>query len=339
MTDVLKGLTGNATVFLFAWIFPSALVLGVIGFFLMPWLVWVPHDWQLSTMDLGKATLIVAFAAVGLGLLMSGIETQLYRVLEWYAFPRQVHQYGLWRQRHRRGRLQNRLMEIKAEAAKRQREGKPYPGWEETLVEEKLARFPTDESELAASRLANALRAFETYGANRYHLDSTTLWTELLVVVPEALRKELDQSRAAVDFLISLVYLTVAFGVITLSGLVGRGKLEWKLLVDNWGFVAVAVAAFLLARFWYKAAVVVCSYWASTVRALVNIGRGPLANQLGVSIPVTIHGEREMWEAVSSFVINPKNDANDQALDRFRVSPATGAGPPRAAPANRPAST
>jgi hypothetical protein len=230
-------------------------------------------------------------------------------------------------------------MEIKAEAAKRQREGRPYPGWEETLVQEKLARFPTDESELAASRLANALRAFETYGANRYHLDSTTLWTELLVVVPEALRKELDQSRAAVDFLISLVYLTVAFGVITLSGLVGRGKLEWKLLVDNWGFVAVAVAAFLLARFWYKAAVVVCSYWASTVRALVNIGRGPLANQLGVSIPVTIHGEREMWEAVSSFVINPKNDANDQALDRFRVSPATGAGPPGAAPANRPAST
>src|SRR6266568_3613562 len=126
MADVLKGLTGNATVFLFAWIFPSALVLGVIGFFLMPWLVWVPRDWQLSNMDFGKAALIVAFAAVGLGLLMSGIETQLYRVLEWYAFPRLVHRYGLWRQRHRKARLVTRLGKVREEAAKSRREGRPY---------------------------------------------------------------------------------------------------------------------------------------------------------------------------------------------------------------------
>ena len=339
MTDVLKGLTGNATVFLFAWIFPSALVLGVIGFFLMPWLIWVPREWQLTNMDFGKATLIVAFAAVALGILMGGIETQLYRVLEWYAFPRLVHRYGLWRQRQRKARLEKCLVDVRAEAEKNRHAGRPYPVWEETLIQEKLARFPTDERELAASRLANALRSFETYGANRYHLDSTTLWTELLVVVPDALRKELDQSRAAVDFLISLVYLTVAFGVIALSVLIGRGKFELKLFVDNWGFLAVAIAAFIVARFWYKAAVVVCTYWAGTVRALVNAGRRPLANQLGLRIPATIHGEREMWQAVSHFVINRQNDANDQALDRFRVSPTTAAGPPGGASADRPAST
>src|SRR5438552_225996 len=117
----------------------------------MPSLVWVPPGWQLTHTEFGQASLILAFAAVGLGLLMSGIETPLYRILEWYAFPRWLHRYGVWRQRHRRTRLERRLAEVRQEAERTRQAGRPYPDWEEALVQEKLSRFPTDDRQLAAS--------------------------------------------------------------------------------------------------------------------------------------------------------------------------------------------
>ena len=328
MADVLTGLTGKASVFIFAWILPCALALGGIAFFLMPWLLWVPDGWQPAHADFAKASLILAFAAVGLGVLMSGIQTQLYRVLEWYALPGPARHYGVRRERSRKRCLEIRLACVRTEAQALKDRGQPYSGWEETLIQEKLGRFPIQDSEIAPSRLANALRSFETYGWDRYNLDSQTLWTELLVVAPEAERTELDQSRAAVDFLVALVYLTILVALGILSGLIGRGNFGWKLFTDNWGFLAVAAIAFLVARLWYKAAVASSSYWYSTVQALVNVGRVELAEQLGLRIPATLDEERTMWAALSDLVIGPYSAKAAKALDPFRTKPDPSADPP-----------
>jgi hypothetical protein len=321
VADVLKGLTGATSVFLFAWIFPAALAVGAVAFFLMPWLTWVPHEWQFSKMDWTKATILLAFIGVALGLLMSGLETLLYRILEGYVWPPRLRAWGVERQRARRQRLEERRVELRSEAQRRRQNNQPYIGWEETLVEERLKQFPVNDNDLAPSRLGNAIRSFETYGWNHFNLDSQSLWTELLTVVPDALRKELDQSRAAVDFLVSLVYLSLAYGVVALSGLLGRGDLSWTLLANNWDFVATAAVAFVLARVWYRAAVSGSSYWFSTVQALVDVGRLELAEAMGLQMPATVQEERQMWEAVSNFVVYPYDQGAAQALNPFRKVP------------------
>jgi hypothetical protein len=329
MSDILKGLTGAGSVFLFAWILPCALAVGGIAFFLMPWLVWVPASLQPARADFTKMTIILAFTAVGVGILMSGLQTQLYRALEWYAMPGWLRSWGVKRARARKEKLKKTLAAAQAKAKELKDAGKPYTGWEETLLEEQLGRFPIQDREIAPSRLANALRAFETYGWDRYQLDSQTLWTELLTLVPEPLRKELDQSRAGVDFLVALVYLTILIGFGILSGLIGRGSLELKLFINNWGFLAAAAIAFLLARLWYRAAVGSSSYWYSTVQALVNIGRVELAESLGLQMPATLEEERTMWAAVSDLVIGPYSDRAAKALDPFRANTDPPTDPPR----------
>jgi hypothetical protein len=158
------------------------------------------------------------------------------------------------------------------------------------------------------------------------------LWTELLVLAPESLRKEQDQARAAVDFLVALVYLTTAFGLLTFSGLIGRGNLDWNLFIKNWGFVAVALGAFVIARLWYLAAVVSSSYWYSTVQALVDVGRGELAEHMGLHMPATLEEERRMWQAVRDFVVGPHTDRLAEGLNPFRA-PVTSESP--ASPTNR----
>ena len=313
MADILKGLTGSAGTFVFTWLFACALAISTFAVFLMPSLLWIPSDWQLSKMDFGKATLILAFASVGLGLFMSGIETLLYRALEGYAWPKRLRRRGVRRERKRLEALIGRLKLL-------QHAGSSDIGWEAALLEEKLARFPANPQDVAPSRLGNAFRAFETYGMTTYHLDSQLLWSQLFSTVSDAVRKEVDQSRAAVDFLIALVYLSAAYGVLAVAGLYSRGSFGVDLFLRNWDLVATAVVSCFLSWFLYRASVVASTYSSSTHRALIDLGRVPLAQAMGLRFPQTLEEERSMWQAVAQFHDHPTDAAAAHALNAFRTT-------------------
>ncbi|MFE7594666.1 hypothetical protein ACFU6K_35205 [Kitasatospora sp. NPDC057512] len=83
--------------------------------------------------------------------------------------------------------------------------------------------------------------------------------------------------------------------------------------------LATAIAL-LLTPVWYRCAVSATDSWASTVRALVNTGRKPLAEALGLALPATLDEERTMWTAVTRQTLRPFGDRSD-ALDIFRSSP------------------
>lgn len=180
------------------------------------------------------------------------------------------------------------------------------------MIYEELSRFPLEREEIAPTRLGNALRSFETYGATRYNLDSQTLWTELCSVVPKYLQDELDRSRATVDFFIALFYLTILFALATLI-LAGVPSFKPQLIF-------IAIPALLLPPFWYRMAVVSSSYWSTTVQALVNLGRKKLAEEMGLQMPATLEEERKMWGLLTSFVYYG-NMGDGEKLDRFRVRP------------------
>lgn len=74
----------------------------------------------------------------------------------------------------------------------------------------------------------------------------------------------------------------------------------------------------LLAVVWYRVSVVATDDWAGSVRAMVNLGRQPLAASMGLELPKAITDERIMWRLAVEFVRNPYTPEMT-ALDQFRA--------------------
>ncbi|HXW29053.1 MAG TPA: hypothetical protein VEK55_06790 [Xanthobacteraceae bacterium] len=299
MLDLLKGLTGGGWAALYAWIFPSALAVGAFWLFVYPQ-IGVDVRTHFDALTGTEKTAVFFGVSVALGLALDAISTPLYRFLEGYAWPAALRNWGVSRHLATKKRLETAVSE--------------GTGWQLGLKLERLARFPTEDDEVAPTQLGNALRSFETYGKTRFNLDSQTLWSELCAVAPKYIQDELDRSRASVDFFVALVYLSAGFAVVS-CGIAIAEKFRP-------GLLAVAVVAFASILLWYKMAVVSSSYWSTTVQALVNVSREKLAEQLGLQIPGSIEAEREMWGALTQFVFF--GDINKaKVLDSYRKSPAT----------------
>ncbi len=304
MADIVRGLTGGGWVFLYAWIFPSVIALGAFWLIVYPAAGQLPIASDIASLSAAQEGVVLAFSAVGLGLILSVLYTPLYRLLEGYSWPKPCREWGIDRQRDRKRDLQSRRAGV---------------GWEEGLRIEKLRRFPVDDREIAPTRLGNALRAFETYGKDRFDLDSQTMWTELCAVVPESLQLELDRSRALVDLFVALVYLSAGFGVLALLAAWRTQGFELRLVVSG-------VSALILMRVWYQLAVSSSSYWHLTVQALVNLGRKELASALGLRLPATLSEERQMWGLVTQLVFYRYEPSVSAKLDPFREDGAKSAG-------------
>jgi hypothetical protein len=91
------------------------------------------------------------------------------------------------------------------------------------------------------------------------------------------------------------------------------------------GLLLLGLVAAALAPLSYRLAVAGTAYWRATVRALVHLGRKPLAANVGLRLPSTIEGEREMWRLVAAFSFYSYDDSWASQLDSYREpGPATG---------------
>ena len=299
MVDILKGLIGAGGTFLLSWVLPSGVFLAGLTLLVAPAIGWLRPAGDLAALAALQTSVGVAFAAMALGLALTAASTPLYRLLEGYAWPAGLRTRGVQRQRRRKQALTKRL-EAGGE------------GWEQALLYEQLDRFPADDAQIAPTALGNAMRAFETYGVDRFNLDSQSLWTELLSVAPEGLRTEMGRARASVDFFVCVTYLSPVFGFAALAAGLVKGV--------EAGLLVLGVAAVAAAPLWYRLAVAGTRYWSTTVRALVHLGRKPLAAGLGLRLPGTIEEERELWRLVAAFVFYPYDESWSSELDRFRAA-------------------
>ena len=71
---------------------------------------------------------------------------------------------------------------------------------------------------------------------------------------------------------------------------------------------------------WYRLAVVATDEWAGAVRAMVNLGRHPLAAALGLTLPQKLDDERAMWHLASNLVDTGFRPGLS-ALDAYRTAP------------------
>jgi hypothetical protein len=333
MTAVVTSLLGGGWELVAGWILPTAVNSLLFAFLVLPALRGVPALHAVATASHPAQGLALLVTAVVGGLVLSALQTPLYRLLEGYSWPAGLRRRGIGR--HRRAKLladrQLRLARLayreragtltEAEAADLAglREGQgPGPGppagaLDISLLAERLRRYPVDDEQILPTRLGNAIRRFEEYGYDRYRLDIVTMWYAVNGVSARRVRREVGAARASVDFFVCLIYGHAVVVLAAVAALVVSPR-------DATG-PAVAIAAGCgLSVLWYWMAVRATDEWASAVRGLVDLGRKPLAEALGLELPATLAQERLMWTLVCRRARVRHGDWASE-LDQFRLPP------------------
>jgi hypothetical protein len=336
MSGVLQGALGGGRALLIGWFLPSLMNILVFGFVIVPQLSGFQALASSSRASAARSTGFALAGTLVLGLSLAALQTPLYRILEGYlGWPEWLFQVGRRRMLSRKHLLQNRLDAADLalrEAAGNLPEGEAQvlsafrshpvtgrftasdarrgPVWL-NLLEERLDRFPSGDEQVNATLLGNAIRRFEEYGYDRFLFDSQVLWQELYAVVPDPVRKQTEDARANVDFFVCLLYghLLVAAAALIDFAVTSPAK--------PLPLLATIIGLPLLAVVWYRVSVVATDDWAGSVRALVNLGRQPLAASMGLELPKAIIEERRMWSLAVEFVRNPYSPEMN-ALDEYR---------------------
>lgn len=152
----------------------------------------------------------------------------------------------------------------------------------------------------------------ESYGVDRFGLDSQTFWYELLAVADEKIKQATEETRAAVDFFMSSVAHLSLLTMLSLGSAVFAREREPVL--------AVAGVAALLVPFAYVQAVRNVGEWRYAVQALVNTSRPSLAAALSLSLPKTFAEEKHMWNSAAGLVHHGAHDDYLRVLDPLRAS-------------------
>lgn len=343
MSEIVKGALGGGWSLLVGWLLPSAVNVA-LAVLILSGVAGMPSIGDLADEGNPGRGLLALGAVVLCGLILAALQTPLYRLLEGYlGWPTGL--FGAARRRMLRHKhlLADRLrlralvradrdgfLDEPGHAALTAFRAHPVVGRyvardthlsvaREALLRERLLRFPVDDDQVVATRLGNAIRRLEEYGYDRFRLDSQVFWYELSAVAPEQTGKQVDRARTNVDFFVCLLYghLIVALAV---AGALVAGARRWSPAP-----VLAVLLLVVLAHVWYRIAVVTTDDWAAAVRAMVNVGRRPLTEALGLRLPARIVDERDMWASASKLARLPF-DPRAAALDRFRAGDAPVAG-------------
>ncbi|MET9469548.1 hypothetical protein ABZY44_33110 [Streptomyces sp. NPDC006544] len=345
MGDIARSALGGAWTVLVGWLLPTALNVSLFVVAVLPSLRrtgWSAQLWSSGVTPLSVGVLAVS---VLLGLALNALQNPLYRVLEGYAlWPGALASYACARRRRTKQDLQDRIGLLRLERQERDgplapedtarltalranrriaraaRKDRRRSAVQRSLLRERLARFPVDDAQLAPTRLGNAIRRFEEYGYDRFRLDTQVMWNELTGSAPEPVRRQVDLARANVDFFVALLCGHCAV-VLCAAVALTAARPDVPLLL------AAIVVPGLLVPVWYRAAVSATDEWSAAVRALVNTGRKPLAESLGLRLPGDLAGERAMWALVSKMSRLPHHE-RAAGLDPFRAGRSEG--PPAA---------
>jgi hypothetical protein len=305
MGELFKAISGGLARFVFAWMTPSLIALGLFTLYVLPGIagVWLLAPVTLPSESSGiTAALIFSFFVVALSVLFAYASVPIYQVLEGYRLPASLKRR--LRRRHVRSFYRLRIAE------RRFRETGVLAGGYTT--DDLRLRYPRNVEDVRPTRLGNALTTMESWSNERYHLDSQTMWSELQGVASDNLRRDMDDGRAPVDFFVSSI---AHASLLSVSGIfVGLATPQRQAL-------AIGLLAAATIPVSYRLAVSNTLDWAQSVKALVNLSRTDLAKRLGLEMPATLEAEREMWTG-HLYVVELADDADVASYNSYRVSPA-----------------
>ncbi len=302
MADLFKAISGGLARFVFAWMVPSVIALGLFSIYVLPGIEGasaVSPVIAAGSESVLTAGILFAFFVLTTSVLFAYASLPIYQVLEGYLLPGPLAKR--LRRRHLRRFYRLQALERRFHVTHQLPSG--------VSTDDFRLLYPRDAASVRPTRLGNALTAMEHWSATRYQLDSQVMWYELQAVSNPNIRQDVDQGRAPVDFFISFIAHMALLAVVALP--VG-------IFTEQPSAIVVGVLAGASLPLSYRLAVRNMVDWSQSVKAMVNIGRVPLASALGLQLPDTLDEERDMWSA-HYHVIELANDAHLEAYDSFRL--------------------
>jgi hypothetical protein len=303
MTDLFKTLSAGFSRFALAWLLPTVATLSVFVVFVYPEVsgsaAMTPVR-RIIEQGALQAGLVFAFSAMILAAVFSLTALPWVRLMEGYGWPRPARNRWVARQMRRHMLLVRRL----------NRTSRRYPDKRGQLLEA-IGLYPKDRRDFLPTRLGNAYRSIETYGADAFNLDTQAFNYELFSVASPRLLQDFDEAYVSVDFFLGFVGQLSALSAVSLAVAVGTGSPTC---------LVVALASLALARLAYLAAIKNMIDLGYATQALLHTGRAPLAKALGYALPSTMTEERGLWRAWM-LTVQERESRNLERMDAHRLPP------------------
>jgi hypothetical protein len=160
--------------------------------------------------------------------------------------------------------------------------------------------YPDKPEYVMPTSFGNVMRAFEVYSRVVYGLESVQGWNRLQLLLPKQVAEQVRDSRAMLDFIVSILALAVAILVIYAVAAWQAHALPVQVVP-----LAAALSAVLAWSYLPDAAM----QWGETVKSVFDVQRHRLARDLGLEVPPDPVEEAEMWRAASLMMIYRSREA------------------------------
>lgn len=147
-----------------------------------------------------------------------------------------------------------------------------------------LHQWPEQDDDLLPTRLGNLLRAAERRPYFRYGLDAIVCWPRLWLLLPEAVKKDLQAAQTELNHAVRLVFWSGLFGV-------------WGI----WAWWAIP-AGFIAACFAYGWAIDAASVYANLIEATFDLHRQLLYQALNWQRPDAPDEERRVGKQLTDYL-------------------------------------
>jgi hypothetical protein len=245
---------------------------------------------------------LVPFAITFLSILLLALNRPIVRTLEGYGSLNPLKLLLGRRRRIYAAKIQpileekRRLEEARRTDAAAKSEIPHFP----ELLYEAVQLYPDKCKYVMATSFGNVMRAFEVYSRVVYGLESIQGWNRLQLLLPKQVTEQVRDSRAMLDFIVSILALAVAILVIYAMAAWQAHALPVRIVP-----LAAALSAVLAWSYLPAAAM----QWGETVKSVFDVQRHRLARDLGLEVPPDPAEEAEMWRAASVMMIYRSREA------------------------------
>lgn len=254
---------------------------------------WLPAGYRTAT----SATQVVIVGALGvfLGLLLSGLQYPLLRLLEGYPFARlkDVPLLGRvykWRLRHWQEEFDSLTAAVNEPASA-----------ERTKDALRLHRsFPAKRDSVLPTEFGNVVRSFETHPRRRYCIDGITVWPRIQMLLGDQEQQQFVDATTDVMFFANIQVLVIPTGLLLAVNAAIRAPTFVGAVVRCGAILLTTVIAYALA---WRATIGPAQRWGLPVRAAFDLHRLELYDRLGVKTPTTVEEDRVIGKALSRMLL------------------------------------
>lgn len=152
-----------------------------------------------------------------------------------------------------------------------------------------VSRYP-DSKYIMPTSLGNIIKASERYPRKIYGIDSILFWSRIMLIVPKDSKDMLNSAKAQLDFAINSLYFT-AIIIVEYFAL--------SLITNTYLHVWIPVLALILFKIFYRYTLTSALEWCECIKSIYDIYRKNLLTQMGIKIPASWLGERQLWEKLN----------------------------------------